>query len=389
MANDDVDKWIKEVEGKKFITLVIDMHAKIMDLLEYKRSKDHKVTMPLVANIKKAMDFLLKQCTEISEESKVMKTRLEDRDEYTKMLSDLAQKITRPSIDSVDEIPVKEKEIQQKRREEFSVIITPNTENQDMDVVKDKVKEICKGRSDLPTPNDVIVTKSNQVILKYRNKKEVEIMKDSLTEAQEIKNMAKVNVPVRRRDRVLILSVDPKLDEKEVGREVERLLRGMDTDISSGSFKERLLTAQLEGTTRSLIEGFLYKSDAEVRIIRKIQTKQGKNNWLLDVDADSKQALLGLRRICIDFERYRVVEFISITRCFKCQKFGHMANKCSEATHCVKCAGDHVLKDCKSETLCCANCYFNDAGGECSHRADSSGCPVFLSYRDGLLPNRS
>lgn len=389
MADGDVDRWIKEVEGHKFTSIVIDIHAKIYDLMEYKRSKTDKVTAPLVATIKKAMDFLLKQCTEISEENRALNTRLEDKTEYGKMMEDLAQKISRASVSSMEEVQPKIKEPMTKRRDDFTVILTPTDEQHDLIQIKEKVKDLCRGRQDLPTPNDVIMTKSNQVILKYKNKKEVETIKNTFTESEDIKELAKVNVPVRKRDRILILSVDPTVKEEVIKEEVEKLLQSAGAEDTYGGIREKLESTTLDVATKNLLEGLLRKVDTEVRIIRKIDTRQGKVNWLLDVDQDGKQILLRLRRICLDYERYRVVEFISITRCFKCQKFGHMANNCKDGIQCVKCAEGHLLKDCKSAKLCCANCYYNDATGDCDHRADSVECPVFQSYRNSVLPNRS
>lgn len=115
----------------------------------------------------------------------------------------------------------------------------------------------------------------------------------------------------------------------------------------------------------------------------------GKHNWLVDVDTESKRAPLGGKRVCIYFERYRIVEFVSIMPCLRCQKFCHFVNNCERELHCPKCAEEHVLKDCKSVKLSCSNCYFEDARADCEHRADSTSCPVFLTYRESLLPKRS
>lgn len=60
------------------------------------------ISMPTVNCVKKALDFILKQCTEIAEDKKVMKARLEDRSEYNIMMTDLAQKISRTSASSIE-----------------------------------------------------------------------------------------------------------------------------------------------------------------------------------------------------------------------------------------------------------------------------------------------
>lgn len=62
------------------------------------------------------------------------------------------------------------------------------------------------------------------------------------------------------------------------------------------------------------------------------------------------------------------------TQCFRCQKFHHASNRCYAIPKCVKCALDHLTKDCpkKDSTTpaTCANC----SG---PHTASYRGCPAF------------
>lgn len=386
---EDSEKWIKDCDGKEFVDLIQMMTSNVYDVLEYKRSRSDKVTAPLVSNIKKAMDFILKKCTEIHTENKVMRVRLDDRAEYCEMMADMAQKITRTSVSSIEETREKPKTVPVRKREDFAVIITPNVDTYDVNELKEKVKTICKAREDLPAPADVMITKNKQVIMKYKNRKEVETVRDIMVEADEVKAVAKISVPVRRRERILLLSVDPQIEEEEVKKEVEAQIEDGGVEDTYTGLNDKLETTTLDPTTKAILENLMKRPGREVRITRKIPTRQGKVNWLIDVDVDSKNLLLDKKRICIDFERYRVVEFVSITRCYKCQKFGHLANKCDGESHCSKCAGSHNIKDCKSTKESCANCYFEANEDDTEHRADSTACPVFIKYRDSLVPRRS
>ncbi|XP_056270945.1 uncharacterized protein LOC130194087 [Pseudoliparis swirei] len=57
-------------------------------------------------------------------------------------------------------------------------------------------------------------------------------------------------------------------------------------------------------------------------------------------------------------------------RCFKCQRFGHIANNCKEKRRCARCGGDHEYGKCGTGTQPqCCNC-----GG--AHSVAYGGCEV-------------
>lgn len=80
MADDNYEQWIKNTKDKKIVDAVIEINGKIQDLLEHKRSKSEKVSMPTATCIKKALDHVLKLCNSLAEENTAMKARLEERD---------------------------------------------------------------------------------------------------------------------------------------------------------------------------------------------------------------------------------------------------------------------------------------------------------------------
>lgn len=87
--------------------------------------------------------------------------------------------------------------------------------------------------------------------------------------------------------------------------------------------------------------------------------------------------LLDRKRLCVDFDRYRVVEYVQIVRCFRCQSYGHMSSCCSGTQTCPRCAGEHRLADCTITTESCANCLREVSEADANHRVDSTDCPSF------------
>ena len=72
---------------------------------------------------------------------------------------------------------------------------------------------------------------------------------------------------------------------------------------------------------------------------------------------------------------------IKPTRCFKCNKFGHVANLCKNNTHCCKCGSDqHSQKDCSSQSMKCVNCDGN-------HAASDTKCPIYIELFKSLNNN--
>ena len=63
-------------------------------------------------------------------------------------------------------------------------------------------------------------------------------------------------------------------------------------------------------------------------------------------------------------------------RCFRCQRYGHGSSRCTRDETCSKCAGNHSVNTCSSDSLCCANCTTNN-----NHTASDKTCPTYIKEK--------
>lgn len=92
--------------------------------------------------------------------------------------------------------------------------------------------------------------------------------------------------------------------------------------------------------------------------------------------------------INLGFTRHGTAEYTEPPpRCFKCQRFGHVAKFCKGELRCKLCGGPHDFKTCKADYKC-PNC-------NSDHPASYSGCPYRVSalhrrksFLTGPKPNK-
>lgn len=82
----------------------------------------------------------------------------------------------------------------------------------------------------------------------------------------------------------------------------------------------------------------------------------------------------------------KVYDSFHVKRCFKCQKFGHISEKCKNVSVCGFCSGSHQTRDCElknssdSSAACCNNCKNSDVSEQkenYNHTAYAIDCPIF------------
>lgn len=126
-------------------------------------------------------------------------------------------------------------------------------------------------------------------------------------------------------------------------------------------------------------ECFEEKSSIEVVSTFKIGNSFGAK---LVLDSESFNKIMVNSKLRIGWDVCRVYEAFDLVRCFNCCDYHHVAKNCTSSKRCPKCAGEHTLQDCTSQTECCCNCTAAMASMKLTidtkHSALSSDCPVYL-----------
>lgn len=382
------EEWISELANVEVSVMINKIGTKLYTWFESERVRRGNVTTTTLSVVKTVTDFIALKVMEVSRRNVILETKLSERAQYDKLMENLAERISGTTLEEKREL--ENNELPRKKKMDYAVVVAMSNKDGDIDGVKETVREIYRGNANLPKPDDVLVTKNKQLILKMKNKGDTELAKSALEADSGLKEIVNINIPKRRRKRLMILSVDPDVQEDVVKQGVEKVLTNMDVSGGlSSELKRKLMDTTLDGESRKTLEDLYRGSVMDFDIVRQVKTRMGKVNWMLDVDDEGRKCLLKSKRICIDFNRYRIVDFVSIARCFRCQEFGHYAGQCKNDIRCVKCSEPHHHRDCKAAELKCINCYFADALGDCSHAADNPDCPAYQKYRKTMIPDRS
>lgn len=226
-----------------------------------------------------------------------------------------------------------------------TVIVDLNTD-EDIRIVNKELRDLAKAKK-INAPKDVILA-NNKIIIKTKSKEDAQNYLDNINASEVLSSKSVARLPKEKKYRLILFGAPTSLE----GEQLKQELTG--------------------------IEGM---EDGKVEVIKDFIGKNGKRNWLIDVNMQAKNFLLSSSSVLIDFTRVRLANYVSLTRCFKCQGFGHTARRCHSTIKCVRCAGAHDIKDCGTEEEECANC------GE-GHRADSKECECFKKYKNDIMAKR-
>lgn len=152
----------------------------------------------------------------------------------------------------------------------------------------------------------------------------------------------------------------------------------------------------------------LFSSDSDLKVVsfsavREKKSREDSNDAnrrkrrriyqsVIQLNADSYRKVMSSGQVFIGYDCCSVFDAVEITRCFKCSGFQHTAGNCKSKVACPRCAEDHLLADCKSDSLKCINCLHvknNLSDTDINHAAWDRNCAVYQqklkSFRTGVL----
>ncbi|XP_028164420.1 uncharacterized protein LOC114355667 [Ostrinia furnacalis] len=234
-----------------------------------------------------------------------------------------------------------------------SVAIFPNDASKTSDDTKTLVQNIiCPEEMKLKV-RSVRKTRNGGVIISTETKQDMEKLKSSVNLVNSGLTVDETN---KRKPRIIIIGVPCSMAEADVLK----------------CIYEQNLADKLPTMSR---DTFL----TSIKLSHKSGRKNLENtNYVIEVPAVIRKALISQDRLFINWTSCPVRDFTLVTRCFKCQQYGHAAKTCKAASPtCGHCGEDgHSIQECskKADSPKCATCLrFKKP---CGHKTGDTECPA-------------
>ncbi|KAF6197416.1 hypothetical protein GE061_020225 [Apolygus lucorum] len=194
---------------------------------------------------------------------------------------------------------------------------------------------------------------------------------------RDIRTTARGGVALRadtEEDKVKILSlpqfgIDGFNAKQAPKRNPRLLILRVPSDLKSAELKEQLISRNQLG------ERWNGEEVKPLYTVRYGRTREGADfvSWVVEVHQESWKLAKAHGRILLDYATCYVRDFLEVTRCFKCQAYGHTTKACpNEESTCAQCSGSHDTRQCTATNRKCVNCL--KLGLKADHSTAAPGC---------------
>ncbi|BES88311.1 unnamed protein product [Nesidiocoris tenuis] len=150
------------------------------------------------------------------------------------------------------------------------------------------------------------------------------------------------------------------------------VVHGVPSGLTQAEFESECIASNLPGlTAEEKKHGLLPLYKVGPRSLATVK-------WIVEVSPKVRMLILKEGRLKVGWFSCRAADDVSVTRCWKCHGFGHVAKLCLGETYCGYCAEKgHTYRDCKKEgPPKCFNCA--QAKLNANHDAAHPACPSLI-----------
>lgn len=249
--------------------------------------------------------------------------------------------------------------------------------------------------------SDVLKDKSQPVILiRPKDNKQLhsQTKADILTNINPCEENVQLTKVVNAKDGGIIIACKNKDDNEKLKALARRKMSGGYNVKEIGGILQRIRIVGLSASYSSddlynylfACNTNLFHEESQCKILKIFPTKKNPNIFqaIIKVDRSVYGRALETGNLFVAYDSCSVYDAFDIFRCFKCNSFGHSANKCTNKRSCPICAENHELKDCKSNTKKCSNCLkLNDENVPVDHAVwEKIKCSAYTDALTRLAP---
>lgn len=145
------------------------------------------------------------------------------------------------------------------------------------------------------------------------------------------------------------------------------IIRDVPVSLDSGQIKQFLLQQNLTNATADDVK-IVYLYPANGRTTRSV---------VIETTPKNRKTLFAVGKIYMGMTSCRFNDHLTVLQCFNCLKFGHIASKCVNTSHCAHCSGFHASTSCsKTATPSCFNCKEAKYPESAHSGFDKLRCPI-------------